>query len=199
MISRIRGKILDRNPEWVEVLTDGGLVYEVHVPLTVFQRLPEKGEFVELRTVLIPKDDVQNLYGFLNAHERTLFGRLLTVQKVGARVALAMMSTYSASRLAQALAEKDVQALTQISGVGKKTAERAVLELGDKVHDLVAAIDPGGPETSMVRDAVAALVRLGYAYEDALVSVRELAGRDAPRNTEALIRRVLERRTARPE
>ena len=111
MISRLKGVLLTRDPESVEVETPGGVVYEVEVPLTVLERLPDPGAQVELRTVQVVTDASVALYGFVDDLERTLFRRLLTASGVGGKLALAMMSTYRADRLARALVEKDLAAL----------------------------------------------------------------------------------------
>ena len=104
LISRLRGLLLTNDFSTVEVETSGGVVYEVEVPLTVVEHLPPIGTQVELRTVQVVREDSVSLFGFLEAHERDLFRRLLTASGVGAKLALAMLSTYSARRLAQALA-----------------------------------------------------------------------------------------------
>ena len=194
MISRIRGELLGSEIDRVEVLTSGGVVYEIHVPLTVFQRLPAQGSNLELRTETVVRDDVPGLYGFLEEGERALFRLLMTVQMVGPRLAMSMMSTYDAQRLARALAEKDVPVLVQVSGLGKKTAARLILELADKVRGLAVAAEGEGPDATRVAEAVAALVSLGYSFTDADAAVRE-AMKDATfESAEEVIREVLTRR-----
>lgn len=198
MISRVRGVVLERDVDAVEILTDAGLVYEVEIPLSVFQRLPGQGAQVELRTVYVVKEDAANLYGFMEAHERTLFSRLLTASGVGPKLALAMMSTYPARRLARALAEKDIRALTQVSGVGKKKAEKIVLEMADRVQDLAVGIEPGDDrEMETAQGAVAALTGLGYGFSEADQAVREAIEAGEVTTTEGLIRWVLARRAPR--
>ena len=157
----------------LEVETAGGVVYEVSVPLTVLQRLPIPPAAVELRTYHAVKEDSQSLFGFLERGERVLFGRLLLAKGVGTKVALNLLSTYPAARLARAIAEKDVAALKQVSGVGKKTAEQIVLELSDKVSDLAVAVPAGsGAVSAPAQEAVAALVALGFGFGDADAAVR---------------------------
>ena len=136
MISRLNGVLLTRDTDRIEIETPGGVVYEVEIPLTVLQRLPSPGATLQLRTLQVVTDSSVALYGFIEAHERTLFRRLLSASGVGAKVALAMMSTYDAERLARALVERDLVALQQVSGIGKKKAEKISLELADKVADL---------------------------------------------------------------
>lgn len=191
MISRLHGTVLSRDTDRVEIETKGGVVYEVEVPLTVLQRLPAPGGTVELRTHQVVTDTSVALYGFIVAHERTLFQRLLTASGVGAKVALAMMSTYSAERLVRALVEKDTTALQQVSGIGRKKAEKIAIELSDKVADL-AIVTPISPTaTSGAQEAVQALVALGYSFGDADQAVRLVLESGAPKSTEELIRKAL--------
>lgn len=196
MISRLKGTLLVRGTDRVEVETAGGVVYELEVPVSVSQRLPSAGAAVEMRTVQVVREDGMTLYGFLEAGERTLFRRLMTTQGVGAKLALSMLSTYNAPRLARALVEKDVNALKQVSGVGKKTAERLVLELADKVTDLAVAGAPSeaSPEGRMAQDAVAALVALGYSFTEADAAVRAAVEDGRPASTDELIRKALQRK-----
>jgi len=191
LISRIKGILLTRDLSTVEVETAGGVVYEVEVPLTILDRLPQVGSPVELRTYHMVREDSTALFGFIEAHERELFRRLLTASGVGARLALAMLSTYSASRLAQALVEKDLGALTQISGVGKKTAERIAFELSDKVQDLALVSEGAAPPSPASQAAVAALITLGYTFTEADSAVRKALDGGGDLDTEALIRKAL--------
>lgn len=193
MISRIKGTLLTRDLSTVEVETAGGVVYEVELPLSVLGRLPPIGSAVELRTYHMVREDSAALFGFMEAHERELFKRLLTASGVGARLALAMLSTYSAPRLAQALAEKDLAALTQISGVGKKTAERIALELADKVQDLALVPDGAAVPSPALEGAVSALIALGYSFTEADSAVRAALDGGEGLDTEALIRKALAR------
>lgn len=175
MISRLKGILVTRDAAGVEIETSGGVVYEIEVPLTVLQRLPAPGDAVELRTVQVVTDSSVALYGFIDEIERTLFQRLLTASGVGGKLALAMMSTYRADRLARALVEKDLAALQQVSGVGRKKAEKLVLELADKVADLAVSAPgtAGVPASAGAQGAVKALVVLGYSFADADHAVRQ--------------------------
>ena len=199
MISRLRGTVLSRETDRVEIATAGGVVYEVEVPLSVFRRLPGTDAEIELRTLLVVREDSSTLYGFNEAGERELFQRLMTTSGVGAKLALAMLSSYDADRLARALVEKDVTALKQVSGVGKKTAERLVLELADKVTDLAvggaAGAGEDGDATRAAQAAVSALVALGYSFTDADDAVRAvLEDEDGEvEATDELVRRALAR------
>ena len=193
MISRLNGVLLTRDTDRIEIETPGGVVYEVEIPLTVLQRLPSPGATLQLRTLQVVTDSSVALYGFIEAHERTLFQRLLSASGVGAKVALAMMSTYDAERLARALVERDLVALQQVSGIGKKTPEKISLELADKVADL-AIVTPTKPGSiSGAQEAVQALVALGFSFSAADSAVRAVIEAGAPDSTEELIRRALAR------
>lgn len=191
MISRLQGMLVARDGNRVEVATGGGVVYEVVVPLTVLTRLPGPGEAVELRTAHVVTESGSTLYGFLTASERTLFQRLLTAQGVGGKLALAMLSTFQAERLARAIVDKDTTALRQVPGIGKKTAEKLVVELSDRVADLAAAPAAGDGRAAQTQAAVQALVTLGYSFADADEAVRAALERGPSESTEELIRRAL--------
>ena len=191
MISRLQGKLLSRDAACVEVETSGGVVYEVEVPITVLQGLPSPGGSVELRTLQVVTESSIALYGFSSAHERLLFQRLLTATGVGAKLALAMMSTYSVERLARALVEKDSTALQQVGGIGKKKAEKIALDLADKVADLAIVTPVVDGVTGGAQDAVQALVNLGYSFSVADTAVRAVLEDGIPDSTEELVRRAL--------
>ncbi len=192
MISRLRGTLLSRHGTAIEIATPSGVVYEVDVPLSVAERLPGLGDEIELRTVHVVREDLVALYGFLETGERQLFQTLLGASGVGARLALAMLSTYSAPRLSRALAEKDVGALVQVPGVGKKTAERLALELADRVQGL--ELGAGGAEPAAAggaHEAVQALVSLGMSFQDADRAVRTALEEGTSTETAELIRTAL--------
>ena len=198
MISRLKGTLISRELDHVEIETAGGVVFEVRIPLSIFERLPKPpAPDFEIRTLQVVKEDSVTLYGFMEPPERELFRRLLGAPGVGPKVALAMLSTYSVRRLAQALVEKDVNALTQVSGVGRKTAEKIVLDLADKVEDLAAGaagpdgVDGTGPGA---QEAVGALVALGYSYVDADAAVRRALAESESAGTDELVRRALAKR-----
>jgi Holliday junction DNA helicase RuvA len=191
VISRLQGVLLARDANRVEIETKGGVVYEVVVPLTVLQRLPGTGDTIELRTMQVVTDSSSTLYGFMSALERTLFQRLLTASGIGGKVALAMMSTFPAERLARAIVEKDTVALRQVPGIGKKTAEKLVVELSDRVADLAVASTPAGRDLGAAQEAVQALVSLGYSFGDADKAVRRALEAGPVGSTEELIRRAL--------
>jgi len=198
MISRIRGELVLRDLERVEVMTGGGVAYEIHIPTTVFERLPRVGEQVTLRTFHVVREDAQMLFGFLEDVERVIFSRLLAASGVGPRLALALMSAMSAEMLVRSIRNRDVAALTAVSGVGKKTAERIAVELSNKLDDLAFAPSSMAARAPAVEDALRALIALGITQGDADRAVRAVVterGNDVP--APELIRLALARATAR--
>jgi holliday junction DNA helicase RuvA len=173
VISRIRGKLLRRDPGLAEVMTPGGVAYEVQVPLTVFERLPGEGQDVELRTWQVVREDAVELFGFMDATERDLFGRLLSASGVGPRLALSILSNLSPDRVVRAILDKDIATLRRIPGLGTKKAERLVLELADRLTDLAVVSTAGTGARSGAGEAVRALVALGYSSADAAAAVRK--------------------------
>jgi holliday junction DNA helicase RuvA len=192
LISRIRGTLLLREMERVEVLTPGGVGYELAIPLTVFERLPKVGQEVELRTYQVVREDAVLLFGFLDEVERTVFARLLTASGVGPRLALALLSALSAERVVRAVRERDIAALTMVSGVGKKTAERLVLDLTGKLDDVPVTTGLAGAPPA-AEEAARALVVLGFPAVDAERAVREAVQADGILPAQELIRAALQR------
>ena len=174
MISRIQGKLVRRDLNSVEVMTAGGVAYEMLIPLSVFERLPREGQDVELRTYHVVREDAAELYGFMDNSERTLFGRLLSASGVGPRLALNMLSTLTPERLVAAITTKDIPALKRIPGLGAKKAERLVLELADRLDDVAVATSRATqPAGAGAEEAVGALVALGYNASEASSAVRK--------------------------
>lgn len=194
MIRRVRGRLMNRSPGSVEIMTAGGVGYLLQVPAALMERLPEEGQEVELDCALVVRDDAMKLFGFGSAMERELFLRLQSASGVGPRLALSLLGTLSAGRLIQAIRSKDHAALQTVSGVGRKTAERIAVELADKLDDL-ATEEPVGVEAgSLAGSAVEALVSLGYPRresEKAVASARE-EDADEERDTEGLVRAALQ-------
>ena len=190
MISRLSGTLLTRDLDRIEIETTGGVVYEVVVPTKIMERLPGAGGAVQIRTLHIVREDSATLYGFSAPHERELFRRLLGASGVGPRMAVAMLSALSARRLARAIVDKDVAALTRVPGVGRKTAEKIAVELGDKVEDLAVGSEGGAVEPG-AHEAVKALVALGYSHSEADEAVRSVLSEVAIDDPSELIRRAL--------
>lgn len=180
MIGRIAGKLLEKNPP--QILIDvGGVGYEVDVPMSTFYNLPATGEAVALVTHLVVREDAHLLFGFLTHEERTLFRQLLKISGIGARMALAVLSGLSVGELAQAVALQETARLVKIPGIGKKTAERLLLELKGKlpVGGLgVAKVGVGGTALPDAHDTLSdilnALLALGYNDREALGATKTL-------------------------
>lgn len=193
MISRIRGVLVARAVDRVEVMTPGGVGYTIEIPTPVYERLPAPGEPVELITHQVVREDALLLFGFLEEAEKTLFTRLVAASGVGPRLAIALLSALPPHSLVRAIRNRDVAALTSVSGVGKKTAERVVLELSGKVDDLVLVGPSGSPQPAGAEEALRALVVLGLAPAEAERVVRAVVQERGPLPADELIRAALAR------
>jgi Holliday junction DNA helicase RuvA len=173
MIAQICGRLAHKSP--AEIIVDcNGVGYGVRVPLSTFYELPEIGEEVVLRIHTHVREDALHLYGFLTGKEKELFGLLIGVSGVGPRLAINVLSGIATHDLERALQEGDLLSLTRIPGVGRKTAERMLLELKDKVSATGAGAATGIPmRDGMVKDALSALVNLGYQRGIAEEAVRD--------------------------
>jgi Holliday junction DNA helicase RuvA len=169
MIGRLTGKLAAKQPPQV-LLDVGGVAYEVDVPMSTFYSLPATGEAITLYTQLIVREDAHTLYGFGTLEERAAFRQLIRISGVGARTALAVLSGMSVADLAQAVALQESGRLTKIPGIGKKTAERLLLELKGKLGEVTIAST--GERAS---DIVTALLALGYSEKEALAATKGLA------------------------
>ena len=168
MIGRVTGKLAAKAPP--QVLVDvAGVAYEIDVPMSTLYALPATGETVTLFTHLLVREDAHNLYGFYTQEERAAFRQLIRISGVGARTALAVLSGLSVADLAQSVAAQDEGRLVKIPGIGKKTAERLLLELKGKLAEPIA--EPSQRRTS---DVVHALVALGYSDKEAAAAARNL-------------------------
>ena len=173
MIGRIQGELVEKNPPQVVVMCHG-VGYEIDVPMSTFYHLPRTGESVQLLTHLVVREDAHLLYGFLTAAERTAFRQLLKISGVGPKVALSVLSGLSVEDLSAAVASQDAARLTKVPGIGKKTAERLVLELRDKLPVAVSAVRAGAAASSGNGDVVNALLGLGYNEREAAAAVKQL-------------------------
>lgn len=172
MIGRLKGILLEKTPPFVLVDVNG-VGYEVEVPMSTFYHLPAVGETVTLLTQFIVREDAQLLFGFGSERERSIFRQLLKVNGVGAKSALAILSGLSVEDLVRAITLQEIGMLTRIPGVGKKTAERLLLELKDKFTMEgvnLAAVRPQSPSA----DVLNALVALGYNEREATAAVKQL-------------------------
>ena len=174
MIGRIKGKLLEKNPP--QILVDvHGVGYEIDVPMSTFYNLPDIGHEIVLLTHFVVREDAQLLYGFATAKERSAFRQLIKISGIGARTALAVLSGMTVDALAQAVAQQESALLTRVPGIGKKTAERLVLELRGKITaDLEGVTLAAGPGDNRA-DVVAALVALGYSEREANAAAKKLA------------------------
>ncbi|MBC8037651.1 MAG: Holliday junction branch migration protein RuvA [Rhizobiales bacterium] len=199
MIGKLKGRIDAYGPDWV-IVDVGGVGYHVFCSSKTMAALPPAGEFAEVHTEMLVSQDMIRLVGFASTHERDWFRLLQTVQGVGTKVALAILSTFAANEIANAIALQDKAMIGRAVGVGKKLAERIVLELKDKVPAFAPAdaalsrlqAELGGPRPSAARDAVSALVNLGYGQVQAgaaVAAAMKKGGDDQP--TEKMIRLAL--------
>jgi Holliday junction DNA helicase RuvA len=190
MIAQVRGRLLRKEPQ--EAVVDvGGVGYRVAIPLSTFYRIGEPGDEVTLLTHTHVREDTLALFGFLTAAEQALFERLIAVSGVGPRLAVSILSGIEAPDLVAALRSGDVARLTRIPGVGRKTAERLVLELKEKVVGLAAAEEPApAPASSAKEDLVSALLHLGYSRPEAERGV-DRALKEGEGRFEDLLRRTL--------
>lgn len=197
MIGRIHGKIIEKQPP--QLLIDvQGVGYEIDSPMSTFYQLPNLGEQVTLHTHLVVREDAQLLYGFASRAERSLFRTLIKISGVGPKLALTILSGMNASEFIICVQDNDAAALVRLPGVGKKTAERLIIELRDKLKDHDSGVNsaegvgnaPVTHSNSPVADAVSALVALGYKAAEASRMVRVVETTDL--HTEEIIRLSLQ-------
>ncbi len=196
MIGQIRGIILEKQPP--QLLIDvHGLGYEVDAPMSTFYQLPDAGKEVCLFTHFVVREDAQHLYGFFTRDERALFKTLLKVNGVGPRLALTILSSIATQEFVRCVLNNDTQSLVRLPGIGKKTAERLVIEMRDKLSDFSSAAPEGAmlitPDTNgrhqTLNDAISALIALGYKQIEANRIVTRID--DGQSTSEELIRRSL--------
>ncbi len=197
MIGRIYGKIIDKQPP--QLLVDvQGVGYDIASPMSTFYQLPNLGEVVTLHTHLVVREDAQLLYGFASLAERSLFRTLIKISGVGPKMALTILSGMNANEFILCVQDSDVAALVRLPGVGKKTAERLIIELRDKLKDFQAdGVQVDGQhkislETSStpLNDALSALIALGYKPTEAEKMVRAVDANNL--NAEEIIRLSLQ-------
>ncbi len=190
MIGRLKGTVIHKQPPWL-VLDVHGVGYELEAPMSTFYDLPEVGREVALFTHYAQKEDSVSLYGFLSESERRLFRDVQKVTGIGAKIALAILSGASVADFARLVQTSDVTALTRIPGIGKKTAERIVVELRDRASDFGGGATLAGKPvpTDPLGEAILALQQLGYKPAEAL-RMAEKAQADGD-DVEAIIRKAL--------
>jgi Holliday junction DNA helicase RuvA len=199
MIAQVIGRLIAKDLDRAEILTSGGVSYEMSIPLSVFEQLPKPGEMAGLHTHLVVREDAWELYGFGSPHERAVFRRALGAKGVGPSLALGLLSSLTADGLVRALRDKDVATLRSVPRVGTKKAQQLILDLADKIEDLVTDGSPrpvGGGAAS--DDAMRALISLGYVQAEAERAVRAaLDAGTSPANAPELIRAALAQLAAR--
>jgi Holliday junction DNA helicase RuvA len=193
MIASVSGLLVEKSPEGVVIQTQGGVAYAVVVPLGVFERLPAAGERVALHTELVVREDGWTLFGFDSPGERQVFRQLLTANGFGPRLAIALLSTLGPARTVKSIRERDLAALATVTGIGRKKAERLVLELHDRVGELV--LDSAPVERGTAAAAVRALESLGYTASAAEDAVRQVVETEPGADTAAVVRLALQRLT----
>ncbi|OGT35443.1 MAG: Holliday junction DNA helicase RuvA [Gammaproteobacteria bacterium RIFCSPHIGHO2_12_FULL_37_14] len=197
MIGQIRGIILEKQPPSLLVEVSG-IGYEIDAPMSTFYQLPDIGQTVTLLTHFVVREDAQHLYGFYTSDERLLFRTLLKVNGVGPRLALTVLSSTATDQFVRCVLNNDTDSLVKLPGVGKKTAERLVIEMRDKLADWYTASSStstnstrsvGDKRHQILQDAISALVTLGYKQHDANRTVTKID--DGAASSEELIRRAL--------
>ncbi|CAN5172964.1 Holliday junction branch migration protein RuvA [soil metagenome] len=174
MIVQVAGTLITKELDRVEIMTGGGVAYELAVPLNAYEQLPKPGERCMLHTYLVVKEDGWQLFGFTTPYERRVFQKVLGAKGVGPALALGLLSSLTADRLVRAIREKDIAVLQSVPRVGRKKAEQMILDLADKLDQLQSSgaesgVGRGLPSTD---DAIRALVSLGYSNADAEKAVR---------------------------
>jgi Holliday junction DNA helicase RuvA len=193
MISRLSGILLEKNPPNL-VIDVNGVGYEVEAPMSVFYDLPETGQPIVMVTHLQVSQDHQSLYGFSSASERVLFRQLMKVSGIGAKLALTILSGATGDELARFVSDGDAASLTRLPGIGKKTAERIIIELRDKLEGLPVTLPASGTGVvsggGAIAEASNALRALGYKTSEVNHMVRNVA--EAGMDVEEIIRRALQ-------
>lgn len=194
MIVRISGTLLEKQPPFL-LIDVQGLGYEVQAPMSTFYQLPEVGQNLVLHTHFVVREDAQLLYGFHSVRERSLFRTLIKVNGVGPKMAMAILSGIEADQFVRCVEEGNVTALVKVPGVGKKTAERLIVEVKDKLKEwqpqqgVVMNASDSARDSDIIQDAEGALIALGYKPQDAAKAVSKVSAEGL--SSEALIRAAL--------
>ena len=193
MLSYVEGRVLERTENSCVLVTAGGVGYEIFLPEHTLAQLPAQGESCAFYTSFIVREDAQELFGFSSWDERLTFNLLTGINRVGARTALAILSTFRPDDLRRIVADDDASALTHVSGIGKKTAQQIFLELKYKLKGdaPVSLSSPAGKANSVYRDALTGLVNLGYDEETAGRVLKEVLEKDADLDVGEALRSAL--------
>ena len=196
MIAHLRGTLLEKHPNSV-ILETAGVGYEVFIPVSTYTRLPDLGAEAKLRIHTHVREDAFLLYGFFTKEEKTIFEKLISVSGIGAKVALAVLSGIAPGDLLSALGSGDVGMLTRIPGIGKKTAERMIVELKDKIDSIAAGLPASStnavaPLNVMEQDVLSALLNLGSPRPTAEAALKKAKAENVESTFESLFRRALQ-------
>lgn len=204
MIGRVRGVLVEKRAPWLVIELANGLGYEIEAPMSTFYRLPDLGQAITLYTHQTVREDAHLLYGFSELHERVLFRSLIRVNGVGPKLALTILSSFEPQAFVFCVNQGDTASLTRVPGIGKKTAERLIIEMRDRLADpfaldhgaetLISAtanITPRAVQPSAVQEAMSALVALGYKPQEASKAMSQIDTTDL--SCEVIIRQVLQR------
>lgn len=194
MIAYLEGELHEKRPEYV-ILKAGGVGYQAFIPLSTFYQLPDPPAAAALQIYTHVQADTLQLYGFATLDEKQTFVKLLAIPRIGPKLALSILSGISPQDLAQALAVGDVKRLAAIPGLGRKSAERLVVELKGQLAPAAPHLPPAGagPQGSLWDDALSALINLGYARAMAEEALRQVHAHDRPLTLEDILRRSLAR------
>lgn len=197
MISRLRGKLIEKQPPFLLLEMANAFTYEVQASMHTFYQLPELGQEIMLYTQFIIREDGHYLYGFSQQQERTLFRQLLKVNGIGSKVALGILSTIESAEFITCVQQQNITALQRIPGIGKKTAERLVIEMSDRLSCITSEAKNEHDSNDLVhvsrahqQDAISALIALGYKNQEANRAVLQIKENDM--STEMLIRTALQ-------
>jgi Holliday junction DNA helicase RuvA len=194
MIAYLEGQLWEKRPEYI-ILKVGGVGYQAFVPLSTFYQLPEPPAAIGLHIHTYVQSDTLQLYGFATLEEKQTFTKLLTIPRIGPKLALAILSGISVPDLAQALASGDIRRLAAIPGLGRKSAERLLVELKGKLHteSMQLPATASGPQGSIWDDALSALLNLGYGRSQAEQVLRQVHAQEKPLTLEEILRLSLTR------
>lgn len=190
MIAGLAGTLTSRNGDRVTIATAGGVIYEVSVPTRVLEQLPRPGQRVELQTVPIIREDGWSLYGFDSEREKTVFQKLMAASGVGPRLALAIISSLGGDRVVLAIRDNEIGLLCSVKGVGKKTAEKLIIELKDRIKGLQVE-SPDVARGDVAGQATKALMNLGYSAIEADRAIRAVISRQPVDDAGELVKESL--------
>lgn len=194
MIGRVRGILVEKRAPWLVVELANGLGYEIEAPMSTFYRLPELNQPITLHIHQTVREDAHLLYGFFEERERIFFRNLIKVNGVGPKLALTILSNFDPNAFVICVTQNDVAGLTRVPGVGKKTAERLIIEMRDRLDDTVLSMPMNNIPASSnaaTQEALSALVALGYKPQEASKAIRQIDTTNL--SCEAIIRQVLQK------